>query len=223
MNTVHIIRSQYVNNVNIDGRIRDVTAHGYHHGALHEAILQAAFEAARRGGPQAIGVRSLAKAVGVTPSAVYRHVPNIEALQGEVAQIARQHIAVRLTQCRDRAPAHRTRKATARERFRAVGRGYIEFALAEPHIFDTAFAPLPQPPARPDDPSAWQVLVDGVHDLIDAGLVNPAAADDAALIAWSGVQGISSILVRGALPAPTSHDEAIDVVLDAIIGSLEAL
>lgn len=205
------------------GRIPCVTAHPYHHGSLHEAILQAAVAAARRGGPQAVGVRALAKTVGVSPSAVYRHLPSIDALLAEVAQIARQQIALRLIECRDRAPTHRTRKGSARERFRAVGRGYVEFALAEPHLFDTAFTPLAHPPPKPDDPSAWQVLVDGVGELVDAGLVSPRGADEAALIAWAGVQGIASILVRDALPAPVEPARATDIVLDAIMASLQTL
>lgn len=205
------------------GKIVCVTTNGYHHGALHEAILQSAVSAARRDGPQAVGVRALAKSVGVSPSAVYRHVPSIDALLGEVAQIARQQLAVHLIDCRDRAPAHRTRKAYARERFRAIGRGYVDFALAEPRLFDTAFAPCTEPPLKPDEPSAWQVLVDGVAELVDAGVVAPRAAGKAALIAWAGVQGIASILVRNALPDPTGGDDATDVVLDALMVSLEAL
>lgn len=200
-----------------------MTAHPYHHGALHEAVLQAAVDAARRGGPQAVGVRVLAKAVGVSPSAVYRHVSSIEALLAEAAQIARQKLAAQMIECRDRAPAPRTRKAAARERFRAVGRGYVEFALAEPRLFDTAFTPCTEQLTRPDDPSAWQVLVDGVAELVDAGIIAPRAADRAALIAWSGVQGIASILVRNALPDAVTADEATGVILDAIMASLETL
>jgi len=200
-----------------------VAAQPYHHGALHKAVLEAAVDAARRDGPQAVGVRALAKAVGVAPSAVYRHVPSIDALLAEVAQIARHQLATRMIESRDRAPEHRTRKATARERFRAVGRSYVEFALAEPRLFDTAFAPCESPPPKPDDPSAWQVLTDGVGELVEAGIVTPRATDKAALIAWSGVQGIASILVRNGLPEPVSSDEAIDIVLDALMGSLDHL
>jgi hypothetical protein len=67
------------------------------------------------------------------------------------------------------------------------------------------------------------VLVDGVGELVDAGLLAPGAADRAALIAWSGVHGIASILVRKALPDPVMPDEAIHVVLDAVMRSLEGL
>ena len=207
----------------MDGRIRSVKTHGYHHGALHEAVLRAAVDAARHGGPQAVGVRALAKATGVSPSAVYRHVPSIEALLAEVSQIARQQLAGHLIDCRDRAPGHRTRKATARERFRAVGRGYVEFALAEPHLFDTAFAPCTEPLSKPDDPSAWQVLVDGVGELVDARIVSASGADKAALIAWAGVQGIASILVRNALPDPVTAEQATDVILDSVMDALETI
>lgn len=200
-----------------------MTAQPYHHGALHEAVLQAAVEAARRDGPQAVGVRALAKAVGVSPSAVYRHVSSVEALLAEVAQIARQQLATRMIESRDRAPAQRTRKATARERFRAVGRSYVEFALAEPKLFDTAFTPCSEPPPKPDDPSGWQVLVDGVAELVQARIVNPRAVDKATLIAWSGVHGIASLLVRDSLLDPIGREEATEVILDATMHSLGGL
>lgn len=195
----------------------------YHHGALREALLAAALDEARRGGPQAISVRALAKAVGVSPSAVYRHVPSIDALVAEVAQTAREELAHHLARQRDRAPHHRTRKARARERFRAIGRGYIEFALEEPHLFDTAFAPTSCATARPDDPSAWQVLADGVQELVDAGVLRDGAADAAALIAWAGVHGIAAILVRGALVGESTDESAIDVVLDGVMRAIETL
>jgi AcrR family transcriptional regulator len=219
---VHIVAG-YVNIVNIRGRIHLVTAHGYHHGALHEAILTAAVDAAAEGGPAAIGVRPLAKAVGVSPSAIYRHIPSIDVLLAEVSQIARQQLAVRMIESRDRTRHRRTRKTFARERFRSVGLGYIEFAIEQPHLFDTALAPCSQLPPGPDEPSAWQVLADGVAELVDAGIVAPRAADEAALIAWSGVQGIASILARNALPDPFEDEHATSVVLEAIMGSLERL
>lgn len=200
-----------------------MAARNYHHGALHEAILEAAVQEARAGGPQAVQVRALAKKVGVSPSAVYRHVPSIDALLAEVAQIARGHLAARIVAERDRAPRRRTRKARARERFRAMGRGYVAFALAEPHLFDTAFFPTSAPPAPPTERSAWAVLVDGVQELVDAGVLRPSAAGDAALIAWSGVHGIASILVRSALVEPMADDRAVEVVVDGLMRAIDSL
>lgn len=198
-----------------------MTAGRYHHGALHQAILDAAVVEARRSGPQGVQVRALAKTVGVSPAAVYRHVPSIDALLAEVAQAARQEMAIRLTEQRDRTAVGRNRKRKAQDRFRAIGRGYIEFALAEPHLFDTAFAPCTVSPPRPDDPSPWDVLVAGIQELVDAGVIPAADADRAALIAWSGVHGVASILVRQSAIDPLDADDAIDTVLDGIRRSLE--
>lgn len=195
----------------------------YHHGALHEAILAAAIDEARRCGPQSVQVRPLAKSVGVSPAAVYRHVTNIEALLAEVAQQARQEFAVRLADRRDAAPRGRDPKDAARNRFRAIGREYIDFALTEPHLFDTAFAPCAVGPPTEDDPSPWDVLMSGIHELVDAGLVPAPAGDQAALIAWAGVHGIASILVRRATAERIDDDTAIDTVLDAIMRSIETL
>lgn len=200
-----------------------MAAGSYHHGALHEAILAASLAEARSGGPQAIQIRALAKKVGVSPSAVYRHVPSIDVLIAEVAQLARKQLAARIVAERDRAPARRTRKAQARERFRAMGRGYVAFAVSEPQLFDTAFFPTSASPPHPEERSAWSVLIEGVADLVDAGVVRPGAAADAALIAWSGVHGIASILVRRALVEPIPEDSAVDVVVDGLMRAIESL
>ncbi len=196
---------------------------GYHHGALHEAILDAAVEEASRSGPQAIGVRALAKAVGVSPSAIYRHVPSIDALLAEASQVARQHLAARMIEQRENVPNHRNPIDRASARLRAIGRAYVEFALSEPHLFDTAFTPASSTPPKPDDPSAWQVVVDGVQELVDAGALRPTVASDAVLVAWSSVHGIASILRRGLRMNPVTDDHAIDVVLDGVRRSIEAL
>lgn len=195
----------------------------YHHGALRPALVEAAITEARRGGPQAVQIRSLATSVGVSASAVYRHFPSIDALLADVSQAAREELAKRLVAQRDQTPHARTRAGRAAARFRAVGRGYVQFAIDEPHLFDTAFAPNPLTPSEPDDPSAWQVLTEGVAELVDAGLVPRAATDRAALIAWAAVHGIASILVRQARLLPVEAGAAIDTVLDATMRALRTL
>lgn len=212
-----------MNTVNIYGRIAFMTARTYHHGALHQAILDAAVQEARRHGPQGVQVRALAKIVGVSPAAFYRHVPSIDALLAEVAQAAREELGAQLADRREQTFPSRNRKTLALNRFRAVGRGYIDFALAEPHLFDTAFTPTMVSPPRPDDPSPWDALTAGITELVTAGVVPAAEADRAALIAWAGVHGIASILVRQSAVGPLDSNAAIDTVLDGVLRSLETL
>jgi AcrR family transcriptional regulator len=52
----------------------------YHHGDLRDALVQAAFHEAERGGPEAINISALAKKLGVSQPAPYRHFADREAL-----------------------------------------------------------------------------------------------------------------------------------------------
>jgi AcrR family transcriptional regulator len=52
----------------------------YHHGDLRGALVQAAFQEAERGGPEAISLKALAKKLGVSQPAPYRHFADREAL-----------------------------------------------------------------------------------------------------------------------------------------------
>jgi hypothetical protein len=103
----------------------------------------------------------------------------------------------------------------------AVGRAYIRFAVEEPQLFDTAFTPCAAPPPGPDEPSSWQVLLDCVAEMEATGLVTAAMAVDAPLIAWAGVHGLATILVRGVTAEPMASDAAIDTVVEALLRSVE--
>ena len=60
---------------------------GYHHGNLREAMVQAALDMIRERGPGGFSFAEVARAVGVSGAAPYRHFRDRNAL---VAEIARQ-------------------------------------------------------------------------------------------------------------------------------------
>src|ERR1700753_2256958 len=63
----------------------------YHHGDLRDTLVQAALGEAERGGPQAISIKALAKRLGVSQPAPYRHFADREALlQAVTAEAFRQ-------------------------------------------------------------------------------------------------------------------------------------
>src|SRR6516164_4473804 len=108
----------------------------YHHGALHSALVEASIALAREGGPDRVILREAARAAGVSHSAAYRHFADREALLVEVSRHARSKLAAEM----------RRRVARAkdpRQRLRAVGTAYVEFALTEPGLFRTAFTSHP--------------------------------------------------------------------------------
>src|SRR5215831_11585932 len=67
----------------------------YHHGDLRDALIKAALQEAESNGPEAISIKALAKQLGVSQPAPYRHFADREALLAAVtAEAFRQLTAV---------------------------------------------------------------------------------------------------------------------------------
>lgn len=196
--------------------------HPYHHGDLHHALVQAATELAREGGPSAIVLREAARRVGVSPNAAYRHFTALPDLVGEVAFEALSALArsmeAELAKCRPSTDAG----MDAIERLGAVGRGYIGFAVREPGLFATAFAHAPHSDdksrgagdsgLRPDE-----LLEQALDGMLDAGVLDPADRTMAATNAWASVHGLSELLLGPmAGQAPQARDELIDAFLNLV-------
>lgn len=209
-----------------------VPSRGYHHGNLRAELLATATTRARAGGASALVVREIAREVGVTPAAVYRHYPDAEHLVADVAQHARESLARGMIEARESVPRRRDPVARAVERFFAIGRAYIAFAQAEPGLFSVAFTECTATPNRPDDPSAWDVLINGLTELLEVGALEgpntpdgpdgPGTPDtsDAAVVTWASVHGLATILARGALQPEFDVEHIIDQVLNGIARAL---
>jgi len=195
----------------------------YHHGNLAEALVDAASDLARASGPDAVALREVARRVGVSATAAYRHFGAKEDLLAEVASRARETLAQTMLAGLEALPARRNPTRRALDRFRAAGRGYLRFARTEPGLFESAFLPLPPP--RQEKPSAWAVLAGTLDGLSESGVLSPAQRDGAEIVAWSAVHGLAELQRSGALlAAPVEEDSAVieDRVLDSLAIALGA-
>jgi len=113
------------------GRSRE----GYHHGNLREAMVEAALNMIRDRGPGGFSFAEVARAVGVSGAAPYRHFRDRNAL---VAEIARQGF-VRLEA--DLARAWNDGKPGAAAAMESCGRAYLAFARREPASYAAMFHP----------------------------------------------------------------------------------
>jgi AcrR family transcriptional regulator len=193
-----------------------VTDRPYHHGALEGALTDAAMEVVRTTGIADLSLRDLARAVGVSPSATYRHFPSREHLVAHVSQCCREEFARALLVARDAVPAKGGAKRVAVARFQAIGRAYIDFAVQHTNVFAAAFATCDVRLDREDDPSAWLVLNDSIDELVDSGEIPASRRKDAPIIAWAGVHGLSQILTASTWPTGIDAHQEIDAVIHGI-------
>jgi AcrR family transcriptional regulator len=192
------------------------SARPYHHGDLRRALHSAATELAERGGSDGVALREAARRIGVSPSAAYRHFPSRDGLLAHVGSQAREALAQRMLAAT--ADIRGSSGRSARARFRATGRAYIEFALDEPGLFEVAFRRCPPALYVPDDPSPYAVLSEALDALDGAGLLAvPRAA--AEVPAWVAVHGAAILLGEGMLPRD-DRDAIVNATLDMVSDGL---
>lgn len=184
----------------------------YHHGNLRAALIDAGYELARSGGPDAVTVRAAARATGVSAPAAYRHFEDRSGLVAAVGRRCREELARRMIAERD---AHRA----PRRRFTATGRAYIQFGRDEPGLITCAFARLESDGGcAPDDPDAYAVLSGCLDALAEAGDLPAARRNGAEMVAWSSVHGLALLLAGSDDPtADTSIARVLRGIDDALL------
>lgn len=179
----------------------------YHHGDLRAALIDAGLELARTGGPDAVRVREVTRAAGVSPASAYRHFADHRALlvavalgsQDLLAQAMRERISSLV------ADASGTQEQAV-ARLRGVGLGYIDFAVAEPGwfalallTFDPAGAAAPSVTVAHEVPPPFQLLIDALDGCVTAGVLSAEGRVNAEWPCWSAVHGFADIATRGPL------------------------
>jgi AcrR family transcriptional regulator len=168
-----------------------------------EKILEAARELFVRRGYEATTMRAIAERVEYTPTAIYHHFRDKEALLTELCELDFRALAQafqRIGQVPD--PV---------ERLGRIGAAYVEFAIAHPMqyqlMFMTRRPPLKNGKAH-TDPSedAYAFLRQTCSEMVATGRLRPELQDpdELAQMAWSACHGLVSLhIVKG-------HDKAID-------------
>ena len=187
---------------------------GYHHGNLREALVDAAVELAGTSGPEGVVLRAVTRHVGVSPNAAYRHFADREALLAEVAARAMAALT-RSMSARQDAVTEQDPVDRAVARLEAIGRGYVDFALAEPGLFRVCFAAPPEVALAWDsrdadaeagagevpEPTAdpFGVLNAALDHLVEVGWLDPVRRPGAEVLCWSTVHGFATLHLDGPL------------------------
>jgi AcrR family transcriptional regulator len=169
-------------------KARTKPADRYHHGDLRTALLAEGRRLLALAGPGGLSLRDVARRLGVSHNAPYRHFETREALLAAIAAEGFRELAART------AEGARTRGLPG------AGLAYVGFALDDPPVFRLMFSGDSDKAASTDlrDAAAASFAILRTHV---ATLHGEDAADLAAVSAWSFVHGLATLLIAGQIPA----------------------
>ena len=157
------------NSVNIKSRGR-----GYHHGDLRSALIETGLVwlATRQGDD--ISLRELARLVGVSATAVYRHFPDKQALIAALCERGEAKLATAQRAAADAAGG-------GGSGFGASGEAYVRFALANPGLFRLMMSTRPATGWLTDVLDDQGRAMRGLRDDVAAVLPNSAESQPSSI------------------------------------------
>jgi AcrR family transcriptional regulator len=184
-------------------------------------IKDQAFAQIAEGGPGALTLSGIAKAMGMSGPAMYRYFASREELMATLVTESFEDLADSLS-----AVASRTRKQSPEDRLRAVAHGFRDWGLASPHryrlVFGSTYGTGALDPAR-IIPAATRSMTTILSALDELGDSTPPTVSDAVLgrelkqwgerqgshaedeggalllgmVAWTRLHGIVSLEIEG--------------------------
>jgi AcrR family transcriptional regulator len=190
--------------------------HSYHHGDLREALIRAALREAEQGGPEAVSIKALAKALGVSQPAPYRHFADREALLVAVtAEAFRQFNAT----LRDALAGSSRRSKLSR-----LAQAALVFGLQRSGIYRLMFASQTMASSAKDSElhTASRDTFALVLDALDAPVVD-LVRERHALQIWASLHGVVMLAQQGLLTGQNINVSREQLVDDMVAQTLLSL
>lgn len=176
----------------------------YHHGDLRAALIAEGLRLLAARDVEDLSLREVARGVGVSATAVYRHFPDKAAL---MAALAAEGLGM-LSQVQHAAYDAAGGGVAG---FNATGAAYVRFALLHTALFRLIFAnpPTGKIVELADSPdNAMRFLMENAARLAPPGMEPRIFA----LQSWSVAHGLAMLIIDGQLHV---DDKTIDAVIDA--------
>ena len=145
------------------------------------------------GSAEAVSIRAIADAVGVTPPSIYLHFPDKDSL---ILAVCERHFEAfdRVIEAAGRSTDDPV------ESLRRRGQAYVRFGLENPEPYRILFMTRNDSAQQRNvvvgaGARAFQHLVDAVQRCIDAGAFRPVDPVLAATGVWAAVHGVTSLLI----------------------------
>jgi AcrR family transcriptional regulator len=194
------------------------TKRKYHHGALRQALVDAAIELLAEGGPAALTLTEAAKRVGVTAAAPYRHFSGRDDLMAELARRGFELFGERIE------AAWSDGQPDAKTAMHRMGAAYLKFAREEPGLYSAMFGQAsalaaPEPAAAADH--ALEILWRAVVAYLQHYGAPAQGARNLALQVWALSHGVAMLSISGHLQ-PCKETDPGSVLELGVSGLMDA-
>jgi len=182
----------------------------YHHGDLRDALVQAALGEAELGGPEAISISALAKKLGVSQPAPYKHFADRETLLAAVTAEAFRQFNDVLRES--------IGKPSKRSKLSRLAQATLDFGLRRMGIYRLMFASRTMACAAKG--SELHSAAMETFDLLLESLEAPAVGllrERSALQIWAALHGVVMLAEQGLLtgqPANVTREELVEDIVE---------
>lgn len=196
----------------------NVSKSNYHHGDLRRALTDAALEIIAEKDIESLSLREVARRVGVSHTAPYRHFPDKDALVAAVAQEGFEALKGELEAALQ---AHPSQPIT---QLQATGIAYVKYAITHRSHYRIMFGVYINC-AEERFPSLYQVAMQTLQVPYDAivagqaaGLIKMTDPKKLTWTVWSIVHGLATLLMDQQIPV--SNAIAVDELATFVTQSL---
>jgi AcrR family transcriptional regulator len=197
----------------------------YHHGALRDALLEAAERVLERDGLAGLTLRAVAREAGVSHAAPTHHFGDLTGLVSELAAIGFRQFNATMA-------AARATGTVPLEKSMAGAKAYVGYAQAHPGMYGLMFRTERLDMSRPSLHEAANASFAGLAAAVGASrheqiFEEALSLEQAAAIAraWSLVHGFTTLLLDGRLadilrrlPKGTSVETLLEAMLKLTMG-----
>jgi AcrR family transcriptional regulator len=181
----------------------------YHHGDLRDALVHAALREAEQGGPEAISLKALAKKLGVSQPAPYRHFADREALLSAVTAEAFRQFSATLREA--------VSKPSKRSKLSRLAQAALAFGLRRNGIYRLMFASRTM--ACASKGSELHTAAMETFALVLEALEAPAVGllrERHALQIWAALHGVIMLTEQGLLTGQVANVTREELVEDIV-------
>ncbi len=187
-------------------------------GLSRELIVATAREMIEADGLGELSLRRLADRLGVTATALYKHVESKSDLLRSVAagefERVSQHLAAGAS------------LASPLDRLRCFARSYVDFARESPKLFPVLFLFPPNVEGGettgnlPSATDAFRYGLEPIRDAMEAGELAPRDPLLAGLTMWTAMHGAAEVALMGMGLGREREDQLIESLIECVIAGL---